>query len=1061
MRKINKNNKGVTLISLVVTIIVMIILAGISIALVFGERGIITKAKEQKVIQTKAEILEQLELQKTNVLDYDTLHTDLWKYIEHIQKDLGGHKVTEVIKIDDANAEIVIDGKYIYKVAQIENNVVINVEGYIEELDPQIDSFIVKSKTTNKIEVEAKVRRAEEYEFWILKNGNWEKERGKETTGKIDSNAPKTRTHKYENLTQGEKYQLKIVAIRGKKQVEKIIDNEKDIGTLEVANLSITVTEPDKWTKETKTITITPSNNNYSNIRYTLDGTIPTTSSTEYKEPFTVNKNCTIIALAFDSTNQIGASATNTVTKIDKLAPTGSIKVETTTNSAKVTVTAKDKTATSEDGMSGIKGYYYSKDGGKTYNSITTNASYTFTNLKQSTSLNIKVKVEDNAGNVTEITENGETSSTLKVANLSITVTEPDKWTNGTKTITITPSNNNYSKIRYTLDGTIPTTSSTEYKAPFTVNKNCTIIALAFDSTNQIGASATNTVTKIDKLAPTAFTPEITKKTSRSLTVKATVDDAEATKEDGKSGIAEKGYRFSKDGGENWTEYQEDNSYTFDGLTQTTKYTIKVEVRDNVGNTTVGTVNEDTQEIPAGNFTFTKSTNNWTNGNVTVTVGTSVTGYTLQTSKDGEKWDNTNTQTLTSNGTAYARLTDGVNTNAVGTVNVSNIDKTAPGATSITYNAGSNTCSWKNNYNLTLSSSDSQSGVSYYEIDWTQDGNANRTTGSNFVPENGFHTCTARFRAVDVAGNRGAWTAEQHIHMDTQAPAKVTMNLNGYSSGSWTRGNVTQTASSSDNVGISYYQYSHDGSSVAGTFPNPWTINWDGQWNFYVRAVDHAGNAGAWSNVYTIRRDTTAPSKPSIAIDNITVNGNGWSYRIAGRNTSSDSGSGINRYEFLVNESWRTNEYVSGSGWFIYDVKVRAVDNAGNYSAESDKIYLNSRRLYIRQLYYSLRDGPSVGESEVNSWDIDSGYGKGADLARIFTSHEANTLYLVKGGYGFADRMYRGILGRDADPVGRQNLVNNMSGTFFEFCYNILKILVNSTEAQNVYSKNGIGTGTI
>ena len=176
MRKINKNNKGITLISLVVTIILLITLAGISISLVFGERGIITKAKEQKVIQTKAEILEQLELQKTNVLNYDTLHTDLWEYIEHIkEEDLGGHKVTEVIKIDEANAEIVIDGKYIYKVAQIENNVVINVEGYIEELDPQIDSFIVTSKTTNKIEVEAKVRRAEEYEFWILKNGNWEK----------------------------------------------------------------------------------------------------------------------------------------------------------------------------------------------------------------------------------------------------------------------------------------------------------------------------------------------------------------------------------------------------------------------------------------------------------------------------------------------------------------------------------------------------------------------------------------------------------------------------------------------------------------------------------------------------------------------------------------------------------------------------------------------------------------------------------------------------------------------------------------------------------------------
>ncbi len=876
----NMKQDGITLISLVVTIIVMIILAGISIALVFGERGIITKAKEQKVIQTKAEILEQLELQKTNVLDYDTLHTDLWKYIEHIQKDLGGHKVTEVIKIDDANAEIVIDGKYIYKVAQIENNVVINVEGYIEELDPQIDSFIVKSKTTNKIEVEAKVRRAEEYEFWILKNGNWEKERGKETTGKIDSNAPKTRTHKYENLTQGEKYQLKIVAIRGKKQVEKIIDNEKDIGTLEVANLSITVTEPDKWTKETKTITITPSNNNYSNIRYTLDGTIPTTSSTEYKEPFTVNKNCTIIALAFDSTNQIGASATNTVTKIDKLAPT-------------------------------------------------------------------------------------------------------------------------------------------------------------------------------------AFTPEITKKTSRSLTVKATVDDAEATKEDGKSGIAEKGYRFSKDGGENWTEYQEDNSYTFDGLTQTTKYTIKVEVRDNVGNTTVGTVNEDTQEIPAGNFTFTKSTNNWTNGNVTVTVGTSVTGYTLQTSKDGEKWDNTNTQTLTSNGTVYARLTDGVNTNAVGTVNVSNIDKTAPGATSITYNGGSNSCSWKNNYNLTLSSSDSQSGVSYYEIDWTQDGNANRTTGSNFVPENGFHTCTARFRAVDVAGNRGAWTAEQHIHMDTQAPAKVTMNLNGYSSGSWTRGNVTQTASSSDNVGISYYQYSHDGSSVAGTFPNPWTINWDGQWNFYVRAVDHAGNAGAWSNVYTIRRDTTAPSAPSIGINNTVVSQGGWSYNVW-TDGSSDSGSGVARYEYYINNSWTTSSSKAGSGWFSYDIYVRAVDNAGNYSSNSSKIYLNTKRLYIRQLYWGMRNNYSVAESEIDYFD--QKYGKMAIIAhKIMGSTEMiNVKHPDLSDY--FDRCYIGILGRNSDSGGKSWMQTTYNSSIGDDNYKrqvTLLEYVNSTEAQNLYNNHmsAIGAG--
>jgi len=43
-----KNKNGITLIALVVTIIVLIILAGVSISLVLGDNGIVTKAKEAK-----------------------------------------------------------------------------------------------------------------------------------------------------------------------------------------------------------------------------------------------------------------------------------------------------------------------------------------------------------------------------------------------------------------------------------------------------------------------------------------------------------------------------------------------------------------------------------------------------------------------------------------------------------------------------------------------------------------------------------------------------------------------------------------------------------------------------------------------------------------------------------------------------------------------------------------------------------------------------------------------------------------------------------------------------
>ena len=41
-------DKGITLISLVITIIVLLILAGASIATLTGEGGILTKAKEAK-----------------------------------------------------------------------------------------------------------------------------------------------------------------------------------------------------------------------------------------------------------------------------------------------------------------------------------------------------------------------------------------------------------------------------------------------------------------------------------------------------------------------------------------------------------------------------------------------------------------------------------------------------------------------------------------------------------------------------------------------------------------------------------------------------------------------------------------------------------------------------------------------------------------------------------------------------------------------------------------------------------------------------------------------------
>ena len=63
-----KGQKGITLVALVVTIIVLIILAGVSIALVLGNNGIATKAQTGSNNYKEAAANEKAEL--TNIEAY-------------------------------------------------------------------------------------------------------------------------------------------------------------------------------------------------------------------------------------------------------------------------------------------------------------------------------------------------------------------------------------------------------------------------------------------------------------------------------------------------------------------------------------------------------------------------------------------------------------------------------------------------------------------------------------------------------------------------------------------------------------------------------------------------------------------------------------------------------------------------------------------------------------------------------------------------------------------------------------------------------------------------------
>ena len=56
------NNKGITLIALVITIIVLLILAGVSIAMLTGQNGILTRATDSNTETIQAEVEEKINL---------------------------------------------------------------------------------------------------------------------------------------------------------------------------------------------------------------------------------------------------------------------------------------------------------------------------------------------------------------------------------------------------------------------------------------------------------------------------------------------------------------------------------------------------------------------------------------------------------------------------------------------------------------------------------------------------------------------------------------------------------------------------------------------------------------------------------------------------------------------------------------------------------------------------------------------------------------------------------------------------------------------------------------
>lgn len=111
-----KRNQGITLIALVITIVVLIILAGVTINTIIGENGIIIKAQEAKVNMQNAqgeeqEVINSLynRLLQVEREEKPSDHPNVEKYIQQVPIPKGfyyvGGTVEEGLVISDSSAD--------------------------------------------------------------------------------------------------------------------------------------------------------------------------------------------------------------------------------------------------------------------------------------------------------------------------------------------------------------------------------------------------------------------------------------------------------------------------------------------------------------------------------------------------------------------------------------------------------------------------------------------------------------------------------------------------------------------------------------------------------------------------------------------------------------------------------------------------------------------------------------------------------------------------------------------------------------------------------------------
>ena len=335
-----KQNTGITLIALVVTIVVLLILAGVTINLLFNSDGIIFSAQNSKEQREIAEIREKMELAKMPVHVAGLGKYDVGKYWKQLESEqIIADQTIDVIPTGEGTYEVTTVPGYVFEVTLEPSkdniqNILIDYIGKGENLNIGIKLVNV---TTSSIEIElVRTEGASKFQYFIKKQG--------EEYG-VAEEKEETR-HMFSNLEQGGIYTIKVEATKNGEQ--KVVERTVQVGEIPLAIALKNIT----WNNGQATAVIETQENGYQ-IEWQKDNVTEgswTRENVGIKEvsiPNLVNGS-TIFARLYDGIN---SGKYVTINIMDNKAPEVTIKLSGTTAEIGKGITAQVTLVDNESGI--------------------------------------------------------------------------------------------------------------------------------------------------------------------------------------------------------------------------------------------------------------------------------------------------------------------------------------------------------------------------------------------------------------------------------------------------------------------------------------------------------------------------------------------------------------------------------------------------------------------------------------------------------------------------------------------------------------------------------------